>query len=197
MSEPDYLSNHILVAMPSLPDPEFFQTVVLICQHTEEGAMGIVLNRPSDISLSHLFRFIGLDNEAKEAPQRWDRFESTPVYMGGPVQRDRGFVLHSPTRSKSPWESTVRISPEISLTASRDILEAIAQGHGPEKYFVALGYSMWGPEQLEDELADNDWLTGPMTPGLLYDVDPPRCWEAAAASLGVNLMCLQEDAGHG
>jgi putative transcriptional regulator len=197
MSEVDYLSNHILIAMPSLPDPEFYKTVVLICQHNQEGAMGVVLNRPSDLNLTHLFKFIGIENQAREGEaERWDKFESTPVYLGGPVSRERGFVLHPTESDVSPWASSMRISSDLTLTSSRDILEAISKGEGPEKYLISLGYSMWGPEQLEDELRDNDWLTGPVPIDLVFDMEPEKFWEAAAESMGINLIFLQEKPGH-
>jgi putative transcriptional regulator len=196
MTQPDYLTNHILIAMPSLADANFFQTAVLICQHTEEGAMGIILNRPTDISLHEILGHLGVSTEASP-PEVALTLKNTPVYIGGPVQRERGFVLHEPPSPGKKWESSVTISDQIAITSSKDILEAIAAGTGPTRCFCALGYSAWAPGQLEQELAQNSWLSGPMKPELVFETEDDFRWEAAAASIGVDLLLLSQETGHG
>lgn len=196
MTKPDYLTNHVLIAMPSLADANFFQTAVLICQHTNEGAMGIILNRPTDISLLEILGHLGVSTE--NSPDKIAvTLKQTPVYLGGPVQREIGFVLHNPSPAQKKWESSVAISDEIAITSSKDILEAIAAGEGPQKTFCALGYAAWAPGQLELEMAQNSWLSGPMQPKLLFETEDDQRWEAAAASIGVDLLLLSQDAGHG
>lgn len=196
MTQSDYLTNHILVAPPSLDDPEYFQTVVLICQHTEEGAMGIVINRPTEVSLLELFRFLEVGDEAELDHELFEPLEMASVYLGGTDQLERGFVLHSPVRPEQQWESTAEVSADISITSSLDILQSIIRGQGPDRWFVALGYMLWGPGELEDELIENVWLTGPMTPDLLFVVEDTDRWKAAAASLGIDFLYLQEEMGH-
>lgn len=193
MSPNDYLTNHILIAMPTLADPNFFQSATMICQHTEEGAMGIILNRPTDISLKEILNHLGVSTD-DNSEQTLEILDHTPVYIGGPVQRERGFVLHEPC---GKWESSVVISEEIAITSSRDILEAIAHGEGPGKRFIALGYAAWSPGQLEEELSNNFWLSGPMDPRLVFETSDDYRWEAAAASIGVDLKLLTQSPGHG
>ncbi len=196
----DYLTNHVLIAMPTLADPNYFQSAVLICQHTEEGAMGIIINRPTDISLSEILTHLGVSSE-EDKPKTPDEeiiddssvMDKTPIYVGGPLQRERGFVLHEPN---GKWESSVVISDEIAITSSKDILEAIASGKGPEKQFVALGYCAWAPGQLEDEIAQNLWLSGPMRTNLVFDVSDDDRWQAAATSIGVDLNLISGKPGH-
>ncbi|RFA31483.1 hypothetical protein CAI21_00710 [Alkalilimnicola ehrlichii] len=186
MTNQEYLSNHFLIAMPTLADPNFAQTVTYICEHNEEGAMGIVINRPIDISMSELFNHLGLESDDETAAQQ-------RVYMGGPVQRERGFVLHS---AETVWEATLKVSPAISITTSRDILDAIAQQEGPKQYLVALGYAGWEAGQLEAEIAENSWLSGPADASIIFEHNSNDRWQAAASLLGVDLSLLSTDAGH-
>lgn len=188
----DSLTNHILIAMPTLADPNFFQSVVLICQHTEEGAMGIIINRPTDISLGEILVHLEVKHSIGTNTTDTDLMK-TPVFVGGPLQRERGFVIHEPF---GKWESSAVISSDIEITSSKDILEAISNGKGPEKKFVALGYAAWAPGQLEEEIMQNSWLSGPMDPNLIFEVSDDERWQAAAASIGVDLNLLSEYSGH-
>ena len=180
------LTNHFLIAMPSLQDPNFARTVTYICEHNEQGAMGIIINRPMDIQLGDMLS--QLDIAATDP-----RVLQTHVYLGGPVQTDRGFVLHSAEHS---WDSTLEITPEISVTTSRDILEAIADGKGPELVMIALGYAGWAGGQLEDELSANAWLSGPADRNIMFRMPSEARWQAAASLLGVDLNLLSGEAGH-
>jgi putative transcriptional regulator len=186
MSSGTNLTNHFLIAMPGLEDPNFFHTVTYICEHTSEGAMGIVINRPMDLQLADIF-------EQLEIKVASPRCAEQPVYLGGPVQSDRGFVLHD---SSTEWNSTLRITPEISVTTSLDILEAIAADRGPMRSLIALGYAGWGAGQLENELAQNAWLNGPATSEIIFKRASQERWQAAADLLGVDLNLLSGDAGH-
>lgn len=186
MTEHTLLSNHFLIAMPALADPNFSQTVTYICEHNDAGAMGIIINRPMEFHLDEVLEHMHIDSERSEV-------NSQAVYSGGPVQPERGFVLHSP---RGDWESSLDISNGIAVTTSRDILEAMAQGSGPEHSLVALGYAGWGEGQLEQEMAENAWLSGPMTPDLIFDTPAPLRWRAAAAVLGVDLDLLSGQVGH-
>ncbi len=188
----DSLTNHILIAMPTLADPNFFQSVVLVCQHTEEGAMGIIINRPTDISLGEILVHLEVKDSIGTSETDTDLIK-TPVFVGGPLQRERGFVIHEP---HGKWESSAVISKDIEITSSRDILEAISKGEGPKKKFVALGYAAWAPGQLEEEIMQNAWLSGPMDPDLIFEVSDEERWQAAAASIGVDLNLLSEYSGH-
>lgn len=180
------LTNHFLIAMPQLADPNFFHTVTYICEHTPEGALGIVINRPMELTLGDILEHMEIEVSAPSVA-------ATPVYMGGPVQQERGFVLHHPVQA---WESTLRITEQIGLTTSRDILRAIAGGEGPGQALIALGYAGWGAGQLERELADNAWLSGPADESILFDSPDQERWQRAAALLGVDLNLLSGDAGH-
>ena len=180
------LTDHFLIAMPNLSDPNFAQSVTYICEHTDEGAMGIVVNRRLELTVADVLEQMDIASEDAEVGAR-------PVYSGGPVSVERGFVLHSSTR---PWHSTLRITPDICITTSRDILEAMARGKGPEDSLVALGYAGWAGGQLESELAQNAWLSTPANREILFNLPPEQRWEAAAASLGVDLKLLSSDAGH-
>ena len=181
-----YLTNQFLIAMPSMDDPNFAQTVTMVCEHTPQGALGIVINRPLSMTLGEVFAQLGLDASKSRVVQQ-------PVLHGGPVQTDRGFVLHSPGPH---WDSTLPVSERVHLTTSRDILDALAGGEGPEHAIVALGYAGWDAGQLEDEMARNAWLTAPVDERLLFEVPIEDRWQAAARLLGVNLMTLSSDAGH-
>lgn len=186
MPDESNLTDHFLIAMPALDDPNFHQTVTYICEHNDEGAIGIVINRPTDITLGELLEHMELETADDPVARR-------TVYMGGPVQRERGFVLHPPG---GEWESSISVSPQMAVTTSRDILVSIAEGQGPKRFMVALGYAGWGTGQLEQEMAENAWLYGPADPDILFDLDSPDRWRAAAALLGVDLSLLSGDAGH-
>jgi len=181
-----FLTNQFLIAMPGLEDPNFFHSVTYICEHNENGAMGLVINRPLDMQLGEIFQHIDIHEASVEARQ-------VPVHLGGPVQQERGFVLHSPL---GEWEATLNVTDRIGVTSSLDILQAIARNAGPEQTLVALGYAGWGAGQLEQELADNAWLSGPADPDILFNKPDEERWKAAAASLGVDLDLLSGDAGH-
>ena len=182
------LRHQLLIAMPAMADPNFSGSVVYICDHSERGALGLVINRPTELSLSTLFDRIDLKLEI--AP-----WKDTPVYFGGPVQTERGFVLHVPPGS---YSSTLPVTPEISLTTSKDVLEAVAEGSGPQKMLVTLGYSGWGAGQLEGEIAANAWLTVTATPQILFDTaggGSLRCRAQAArrrfdAAVGAGRPCV-------
>lgn len=180
------LKGQFLVSMPSLRDPHFNHSITLICDHSEEGAMGLVLNHPlSDITLGDIFEQMGLDAVPETAQQA--------IYAGGPVQRERGFVVHPAAQR---WESTIDVSPEVALTASRDILESMAAGQGPHNAIVALGYAGWEAGQLEDEIASNAWITLAGDSELLFDTPAHLRWSAAAKLLGFDLNLISSHAGH-
>jgi putative transcriptional regulator len=181
-----FLTNHFLIAMPGMDDPNFSQTVTLVCEHSERGALGIVINRPLSMDLGDVFQQLGLDASRSRVTRQH-------VMHGGPVQTDRGFVLHT---AGPTWESTLPVSERIHLTTSRDILDALAGGRGPERAVVALGYAGWEAGQLEEEVARNAWLTAPVDEGLLFDVPVEERWQAAGRLLGINLLHLSSDAGH-
>ncbi len=186
MSIAHSLSNHFLIAMPALDDPNFHHTTTYICEHDEDGALGIVINRPLNMRLVEILKHMDIEPCS-------DAISSLPVYMGGPVQSDRGFVLHEPSGN---WEATLKVTEKIGITSSRDILQAIAAGEGPDKAIVTLGYAGWGSGQLEQELAANTWLSGPASSEILFDTPSEKRWMAAAASLGVDLNLLSSDIGH-
>jgi putative transcriptional regulator len=170
------LRHQLLIAMPAMADPNFSGSVVYICDHSDRGALGLVINRPTELSLSTLFDRIDLKLEI--AP-----WKDTLVYFGGPVQTERGFVLHVPPGS---YSSTLPVTPDISLTTSKDVLEAVAEGIGPQKMLVTLGYSGWGAGQLEGEIAANAWLTVTATPQILFDTPAEDRYGAALKLLGVD-----------
>jgi putative transcriptional regulator len=181
-----FLTNQFLIAMPGMDDPNFAQTVTLVCEHSERGALGIIINRPLTMDLGEVFEQLGLDASQSQVSRQ-------SVLLGGPVQTDRGFVLHSPGAG---FESTLPVSERLHLTTSRDILDALASGHGPARAIVALGYAGWDAGQLEDEMARNAWLTVPVDVSLLFDVPAEDRWQAAGRLLGINLLHLSSDAGH-
>lgn len=184
--EPLNLTNHFLIAMPALEDPNFHHTVTYVCAHGPEGALGIVINRPLDLPLGDV-----LDQMQLTTSQ--DEVKGWRVYQGGPVQQDRGFVLHRPYRE---WSSGLKVSESIGLATSRDILEAVANGTGPADVLVALGYAGWDAGQLEQEMADNAWLSTPADPAILFEVPPERRWQAAAKQMGIDINHLSSDIGH-
>lgn len=186
MSNEQRLTNQFLIAMPGLEDPNFFHSVTYICEHNDEGALGLVINRPLDMQLGEIFEHIKIDYANAEAKRM-------PVHLGGPVQQDRGFVLHEPL---GDWEATLKVTDYIGITSSIDILDAIARNEGPAHSLVALGYAGWGAGQLEKEIADNAWLSGPANTEILFDIPDDERWKAAAALLGVDLDLLTGEAGH-
>jgi len=194
------MAQHYLVAMPTLSDPQFGGTVIYLAEHTPKGAMGLVVNRPSDMTLGALFDRIDVAASAADAeisvgavagqPSRADDL----VYLGGPVQTDRGFVLHEPV---GKWSSTLVINDLLGLTSSRDILEASASGRGPERLFVSLGYAGWDAGQLDQELAANAWLTVPAADtSLIFDVPSEERFAYAFRILGVDPIHFSGAAGH-
>jgi len=182
----EFLTNQFLVAMPGMSDPNFAQTVTLVCEHSSQGALGIVINRPLAMTLGEVFTQLGLDPSSS-------KLAGDPVLQGGPVQTDRGFVLHSPGPR---WDSTLPVSERLHLTTSRDVLDALARGEGPAEAVVALGYAGWDAGQLEAEMAQNAWLTVPADERLLFETPVAERWQAAGRLLGVNLLHLSSDAGH-
>ena len=185
-----YISHHLLVAMPGLLDPIFSKSVVYLAEHSGEGAMGIVINKPCELDLRALLTKLNLGSqENKES-----RGVSEPVYYGGPIPQDRGFVLHEPA---STCTSTLKINEALALTSSKDILEATAQGIGPKKILVSLGYSGWGPGQLDTELASNSWLTIPLKDNkLLFDTPADVRFDEAFKILGIHPDNLSNFIGH-
>ena len=180
------LTNQFLIAMPALLDPNFYHTVTYICAHNEEGAMGIVINRPLEMALGDVLTQMDLSPTDLKANQ-------LPVYHGGPVHTDRGFVLHEPL---SQWDSSVNVNDAVGLTTSRDILEAIARGGGPKDSLVALGYAGWSAGQLEQEILDNAWLNGPASADVIFKTPCQERWQRAAALLGVDMNLISPEIGH-
>jgi len=182
----DSLSNQLLIAMPSMADPNFTTTVTLVCEHSADGALGIVINRPMAMNLGGLFDQLELTDTNEE-------MASHPILSGGPVAPERGFVLHNPGPA---FESTVAVSPNIQLTLSRDVLDALATGSGPDQSLVALGYAGWDAGQLEEEMLNNAWLTVPASPEVVFDVPFEDRWSVAAQSIGIDFSKMSPDAGH-
>lgn len=180
------LTNHFLIAMPSLSDPNFYQTVTYLCAHDREGAMGIVINRPMPFALGAILAQMDLETADT-------RIQEMTIFHGGPVQPDRGFIIHRPVRD---WESTIKVTEEIGVGTSRDILEAISRGTGPAQTLIALGYAGWGAGQLEREMAENAWLSAPADFSILFDTPAELRWQRAVTTLGVDLWQLSSDAGH-
>ena len=180
------LTHHFLIAMPSMADPNFSRTLTYICEHNDQGALGVVVNRPVDITLGTLFDRVEIDLGA-------NAITSQAVYYGGPVQPERGFVLHRPIGT---WKSTLAVKDRIGLTTSRDILEAVAAGGGPRQMLVALGYSGWGAGQLEGELGQNAWLTVEADDSIIFDLPADARLNAAMDLLGIDFGRLHDGAGH-
>ena len=179
------LTNHFLIAMPSMRDPSFKRGVAFLCQHGEDGAMGLLVNRLSEYRLGDVLAQMNLSSTIAEVAD-------SPVLIGGPVQPERGFVLHSP---HGQWESSFKISDSICVTTSRDILAAMAEGRGPERALVTLGYSGWGAGQIETELKENAWLTADANEHILFDTPIEQRWDAAAALVGVTIANLTSYSG--
>jgi putative transcriptional regulator len=180
------LQDHFLIAMPSMADPNFTETVTYICKHDAEGAFGIVINRPSDLTLVEMLGQLAIELGDRGLLAR-------PVMLGGPVEPERGFVLH---RSEKAFEATLAASAEINVTSSPDILSALASGAGPEPALIALGYAGWGRGQLEAELGSNTWLTVPADPAIIFDTPFEQRWTAALGLPGVDIRRITQYAGH-
>jgi len=180
------LTNHFLIAMPAMTDPFFAKSLTYVCEHNDEGAMGIVVNRPISLTLSELFAQINM-------PLNQAELDDMPVHFGGPVQTDRGFVLHD---AGGRWQSTLHVNDRVNLTTSKDILQAVGEGTGPHHLLISLGYAGWSKGQLEQELADNAWLSVPANEHILFDLSAEQRLPAAMALLGVDYATLSEEAGH-
>jgi len=181
------LTHHFLIAMPAMVDPHFANSLTYVCEHNPEGALGIVVNKPIDMTLSALFEQI-------EIPIGDRALRDTSVHFGGPVQIDRGFVLHRPVGN---WQSTLAINDSVGLTTSKDVLEAAGRGEGPKDIFVSLGYAGWSAGQLEMELAQNAWLTVEADPNVVFDLPAEGRLPAAVRLLGIDISRLSDTAGHG
>ena len=180
------LSNHFLIAMPSMHDPIFGGSVVYLCEHNERGALGVVINKPMDITIGHLLERLNLNLEIPAPVHK-------PVMFGGPVQEDRGFVLHSPD---TEFTSMLKISDQVAFTTSHDILEAIASGTGPRRLLVSIGYAGWSAGQLEDEIIHNGWLTVAADPSIIFDLPVQERYTAAIRLLGFDPSRLVHEVGH-
>ena len=182
------LSNQFLIAMPELEDPNFSRTVTLICQHDENGAVGVIINRTVDsLSINDV-----LDQFSLPKPES-GRIGHQPIYVGGPVHNELGLVLH---RGLGDWQSTLKVGGQLGLTSSRDVLEAIAHSGGPDDCLLVLGYAGWGAGQLDFEIRQNAWLTVLADPRIIFEVEIEQRWAQAAASLGVDITTLSAGAGH-
>jgi len=186
MSHGDYLTNQLLIAMPMMGDPNFAQTVALICEHTARGALGLILNKPLSMQMSEIF-----DQLEIELPE--GKLRGRQVLRGGPMQTDRGFVVH---QAFGRWDSTLEVSDTIHVTTSRDILTAMARGEGPSEAVVALGYAGWDGGQLEDEIRANAWLNAPVDSRLIFDMPFESRWQAAGRLLGVELSLISPISGN-
>ncbi|MFZ6751660.1 YqgE/AlgH family protein [Undibacterium sp. Ren11W] len=184
------LSNHFLIAMPSMLDPMFGGTVIYICEHNARGAMGLVINKPTDMTVAGLFDRIDLKLENIPDSHPMGKH---PVMFGGPVQDDRGFVLHAPI---GKFSSSLKVTDEIAFTTSRDILEAVAAGEAPERMMLSIGYAGWSAGQLEQEILDNGWLTVAADMHILFDLPLEERFVAAMKLLGIDPLMLVADAGH-
>ncbi|WP_255991806.1 YqgE/AlgH family protein [Chitinolyticbacter albus] len=180
------LSRHFLIAMPNLVDPIFARALAFVCDHNERGAMGIIVNRPLGMTLTTLFEQIDVELHQPDVAE-------LQVCFGGPVQTDRGFVLHQPL---GDWQSTLPVSDDMGLTTSKDILLAVGEGTGPEQIFVTLGYAGWEAGQLENEIAQNAWISVEADPKVIFSLPATERYEAALKLLGIDMAMLSEDAGH-
>ncbi|HEX7383815.1 MAG TPA: YqgE/AlgH family protein [Burkholderiaceae bacterium] len=184
-------TNQFLIAMPGMGDESFAGAVVYLCEHTDKGALGLVINKPIDIKLKNLFERVELSLDREDIADE-------PVYFGGPVQTERGFVLHEREGADaSPYSSTLSIpGGELDMTTSKDVLEALAGGAGPRKLLVTLGYSGWGAGQLEEEIKRNGWITVEARPEVIFDTPAERRYEKALSLLGIDPALLSAEAGH-
>ncbi|MFY7859191.1 MAG: YqgE/AlgH family protein [Limnohabitans sp.] len=193
------LKHHFLIAMPGLEDETFARSVIYLCEHSTRGAMGLIINKPADISMRHLFDKVDL-------PLRREDLFQTPVSQGGPMQTERGFVLHDPVvmapsegaegSDASVYASTLVVPGGLEMTTSRDVLEALSSGAGPRRVLITLGYASWGEGQLESELSENTWLTVPASVDVIFDVPMAERYDRALDLLGLKSWMLSPEAGH-
>jgi putative transcriptional regulator len=189
------LTHHFLIAMPGLSDESFSRSVVYLCEHSERGALGLVINKPSDMTMQSLFDKVDL-------PLRREDLSQAPVFQGGPVHTERGFVLHeaikaeNDTSNESVYASTMTIPGGLEMTTSRDVLEALSTGAGPRRVLVSLGYAAWGQGQLESEIGENSWLTVAADPIVIFDTPIEQRYDRALSLLGLQSWMLSPDAGH-
>jgi len=187
------LTNQFLIAMPGMGEGTFAGTVIYLCEHSEKGALGLVINKPIDITLKSLFEKVELSLDR-------DDLAELPVYFGGPVQTERGFVLHEPLSDDggegSAYNSSLRIPGGLEMTTSKDVLEAISSGAGPKKVLVTLGYSGWAAGQLEEEIGRNGWINVEAEPGIIFDTPVSQRYDKALSLLGIDAGMLSSDAGH-
>jgi len=187
MTETSYLGGHFLIAMPNLQDPNFLRSVTYICEHNAEGAFGIIINREMDANIDEIFQELKLESVA-DNPRLNEK-----IFTGGPVDVERGLVLHRPV---GQWKSTLIQNGELAVTSSLDILTAIGQNQGPEEFMMVLGYAGWGAGQLEQEMAANAWLSGPADMNVIFKTPVNQRWDKAAQLLGVDMRLLSSDIGH-
>lgn len=186
MSDDHYLEGQLLLAMPGIGDPRFERTVILLCQHSAEGAMGLVINRPFQrLSVAELLQQLDVDPG--------EEYQAIPVRAGGPVEPSRGFVVHSADYEQP---STLKITDQISLTATLDILRDMAMSRGPKRALVALGYAGWAPGQLDKELTRHGWLNCPASEAIMFDAPMDQMWSRAMSSIGIDVRMLSGEAGH-
>ncbi len=183
------LTNQFLIAMPGMGDDTFAGAVIYLCEHTEQGALGLVINKPIDIKLKRLFEKVELSLEIESLAEQ-------PVFFGGPVQTERGFVLHDRNPDAMPYSSTLSIPGGLEMTTSKDVLEALSNGHGPKRLLVTLGYTGWAAGQLEDELGRNGWLTVGASPEIIFDTPIEQRYGRAVSLLGFDPAMLSQQAGH-
>ena len=188
--EPASLANHFLIAMPAMTDPNFARSLTYLCEHNAEGALGIIINKPLELDLGSLFERVSVPLTQGESQAK---YRNLPVYFGGPVQTDRGFVLHRPI---GEWQSTLHVTPEVGLTSSRDILQSMSDSGEPDNVLVSLGYAGWAAGQLEWELSQNAWLTVAADPEVIFRLPPEERLPAAMQLLGVDFARLSDVAGH-
>jgi putative transcriptional regulator len=184
------LTNQFLIAMPGMADDTFSGAVVYLCEHSEKGALGLVINKPIDITLANLFEKVDLSLEGSDLAEQ-------PVYFGGPVQTERGFVLHEPQGDDAQaFNSTLQVPGGLEMTTSKDVLEALSHGQGPKRVLVTLGYSGWSAGQLDDEIGRNGWLTVDAQPAIIFDTPVAQRYDRALALLGIDPRMLSQEAGH-
>ena len=194
-SAPINLTHHFLIAMPGLEDESFARSVVYLCEHSERGALGLIINKPTDITLKGLFDKVDLSLRREDLTKE-------PVFQGGPVQTERGFVLHEPMlmdkgeTDESAYASTMTIPGGLEMVTSKDVLEALSTGAGPRRVLITLGYSSWGEGQLESELAENAWLTVAADLSVIFDTPVPERYDRALSLLGLQAWMLSPEAGH-
>ena len=181
------LTDHFLIAMPGMTDPIFSKCLLYVCEHHEQGALGLVVNRPMAMNLDAMLLELGMTATGPE-------LENIPIYFGGPVEMERGFILHEPV---GQWQSTIPVTDTLGLTTSKDILEALGKGEGPRHALIALGYSGWAPGQLEYELSQNTWLSTKSSTEIIFDTPPEERMPAVFRLMGIDMAQLSESPGHG